>query len=101
MLAELRRLDADDWRRSTGASRLLLTCVLGLRGSSSRMIRSISSNAAERRRFSIERRVAGQQFVQQHAQRVDVAAGVDVQLVQLGLFGAHVLERADDLAQCR
>ena len=63
------------------------------------MIRSISSNAAERSRCLVERRVAGQQFVEQHAQRIDVAPRVDVQLVQLGLLRAHVFERADHLAQ--
>ena len=69
------------WRRSTAAPRSMLSRVLGLGGSSSRMIRSISSNAASCSRFLLERRRAGQQLVQQHAQRVDVAAGVDVELV--------------------
>ena len=47
----------------------------------------------------VERGIAGEQFVQQHAQRIHVAAGVDVQLVPLGLLGAHVLDRADNLPQ--
>ncbi|HEY7117587.1 MAG TPA: hypothetical protein VH475_13445 [Tepidisphaeraceae bacterium] len=33
----------------------------------------------------------GEQFVQDHAQRVDVGAGVHVQAAGLGLLGAHVL----------
>ena len=37
-------------------------------------------------------------LVEQHAQGIDVAAGVDVQLVELGLLGAHVLDRADHRA---
>ena len=40
-----------------------------------------------------------EQFVQQHAQRVDVAARVDVMVVQLGLLRRHVLQRADDRAE--
>ena len=56
------------------------------------MIRRISSKAGlDRSRCLVERRVAGEQFVEQHAQRIDVAARVDVQLVELGLLGAHVL----------
>ena len=47
----------------------------------------------------VQRRRAGQQLVQQHAQRVDVAAGVDVEVVQLRLLGAHVLQRADHRAE--
>ena len=47
----------------------------------------------------VERRGAGEQFVEQHAQRVDVAAGVDVQAAHLGLLGAHVQRRADHLAE--
>ena len=40
-----------------------------------------------------------QQFVQQHAQRVDIAACVDVQPAHLGLFGAHVQRSADHLGK--
>ncbi len=43
-----------------------------------------------------ERRAAGQQLVQQHPQRVDVAPRVDVELVDLRLLGRHVFQRADD-----
>ncbi len=42
----------------------------------------------------VERRRARQQLVQEHAQRVDVAAGVDVQAAHLRLLGAHVERRA-------
>ena len=82
-----------------GNSSLVLSRVLGFGGSSSRMIRSISSNAASLQPLALERRGAGQQLVEQHAQRIDVAAGVDVELVELGLLGAHVLDRADHLAE--
>ena len=47
-------------------------------------------------RLAGKRRAAGQQLVQEHAQRVDVAAGVDVELVDLGLLGRHVFQRTDD-----
>ena len=46
-------------------------------------------------KFFAEGRGADQQFVQQDAQRIDVAAGVDVRVVDLRLFGTHVLRRAD------
>ena len=44
-----------------------------------------------------ERCQAGEQLVQEHAERVDVGAGVDVEPRHLGLFGRHVLRRADQL----
>src|SRR5262249_12444404 len=44
-------------------------------------------------------RAAGQQLVQEDAERVDVAARVDVQLVDLRLLGRHVLQRAYDIAK--
>ena len=40
-------------------------------------------------------------FIKQNAQRVDVAAGVDVELIALSLFGAHVFQRAHDLTELR
>src|SRR5262249_29344064 len=46
-----------------------------------------------------ERRTAGQQFVQEDAQRVDITPGVDVELVDLGLLGRHVIQGADDVAE--
>ena len=46
----------------------------------------------------VEGQGAGEQLVQQHAQAVDVAARVDVAGGRLGLLGAHVLGRADELA---
>ena len=42
--------------------------------------------------FAAQRRCASQQFVEKHAQAVDVAAGVDVELVQLSLLRGHVFE---------
>ena len=49
----------------------------------------------------VERRRAGQQLVQQHAQAVDVAARVHVQPAHLRLLGAHVQRRADHLREVR
>ena len=46
-----------------------------------------------------ERGRAGQEFVEQDAERIDVAAGVDVERPHLGLLGAHVFEGADDGAK--
>ena len=49
--------------------------------------------------LSAKRRRPCQQFVQQHAERINVAAGVDVELVELSLLGTHVLEGADDRSE--
>ena len=49
----------------------------------------------------VERRLAGQQFVEQHAQAVDVAARVDVQPAHLRLLRTHVGRRADELLERR
>ena len=78
-----------------GSVSLELSLVLGLGGSSSRMIRSTSSNAASRSRFRSKGVEPVKQLIEQHAERIDVAAGVDVELVELGLLGTHVLDRAD------
>ena len=48
---------------------------------------------------AVEGRGAGQQLVEQNAQRIDVATGVDVQAAQLGLLGTHVQRRADHLVE--
>ena len=80
------------------ACRCVLSFVLGLGGSSSRMIRSVSSKPTVSQLAGVRRCAAGQKFIQQDAQRIDVAAGVDVELVEAGLLGTHVFERADDLA---
>ena len=71
----------------------VLSRVLGRGGSSSRISRTISCSAAGRSRLRSSGVVPVKQLVEQHAQRVDVAAGVDVEGVQLGLLGAHVLRR--------
>ena len=39
----------------------------------------------------------GEQFIEQHAQRVDVRAGVDVQIAQLRLLRTHVGGSADEV----
>ena len=49
--------------------------------------------------LGIERRQAGEQLVEQHAQAVDVAARINVQAAHFGLLGAHICRRADKLAQ--
>ncbi len=48
-----------------------------------------------------EWRRAGQKLIQQHAQRVDVAPRVDILVVQLGLLGRHVLQRAHHRPETR
>jgi hypothetical protein len=45
------------------------------------------------------RKFAGQQLVQDHAERVDVAANIHGERVAQRLFGAHVVEGADKLSQ--
>ena len=47
----------------------------------------------------VERRGTREQLVEQHAQRIHVGAGVDVEPADLGLLGAHVLGRPDELAK--
>jgi len=49
--------------------------------------------------LGIKRRGAGQQLVEQHAEAVDVAAGIDVKAADVGLLGGHVLGRAYELAK--
>ncbi len=49
------------------------------------------------RRLAVERRLAGQQLVEDDAERVEVGARVD--LASLGLLGREVLRRADDRAR--
>ena len=78
-----------------------LNRVLGLVGSSSRIIFNVSSSAWD---FSRSRSNGGSPASNSYkncTQRIDVAAGVDVQVVELGLLGRHVLQRADDLAKSR
>ena len=50
-------------------------------------------------RLLAERRGAGEQFIKQHTQRINVAARVDIQAAHLRLFGAHVQRRADHLCE--
>ena len=47
--------------------------------------------------FRVKRRPAGEQFVKQHAQAVNVAARVNVQPAHLRLLRTHVGRRADEL----
>ena len=49
-------------------------------------------------RLALEGSRTRQQLIQDHAERVDVAPRVDVLRAHLGLLGAHVLGRADELA---
>ena len=49
--------------------------------------------------FRVERCLAGQQFIEQHAQAVDVCARVDVQTAHLRLLRAHVGRRANELLE--
>ncbi len=54
--------------------------------------------AAAASAVAAERPLAGQHLVEDHAQAVDVAAGVDVVRLAARLFGRHVGRRAHDLA---
>ena len=45
--------------------------------------------------IAVERRHAGQQFVQQYSQRVDIAARIHIQAVDVRLLGTHVQRRTD------
>src|SRR5207244_574638 len=47
----------------------------------------------------VEGRLAGEQFVKEHAEAVDVAASVNVQAAEAGLFGAHVGGGANELLE--
>jgi hypothetical protein len=49
--------------------------------------------------LAVNRRRAGQQLIEQHTKGIHVRTCVDVQLIQLSLFGRHVLRRADDGAE--
>ena len=57
--------------------------------------------ARRTKRLRVEGPFAGEQLVEQHAERVDVRAGVDVEIRHLRLLGAHVLRRADELTRVR
>src|SRR5262249_51499804 len=55
---------------------------------------------SRRKQFSrIKRRLAGQQFVEQHSKRIDVTARVNVQCVHLCLLRTHVSGRANELLE--
>ena len=56
----------------------------------------LSSTAAQ----AADRQLAGQQFVEHHAQRIDVGAVID-RLWSLHLFGRHVAQRAHHLLRGR
>jgi hypothetical protein len=61
----------------------------------------MASIALRHQFLRVEGRAAGEQFVEQHAEAVDVAAGVDVQPAHLRLFRAHVGRGADELVELR
>jgi hypothetical protein len=52
-------------------------------------------------RLRIERRLPREQFVEQHAQRIDVAARIDIERVKLRLLRTHVGRRSDELRERR
>ena len=85
----------------SSSPRSVASRVLGRTGSFSRIVRRISSMPERHQFLRIERRAAGQQFVEQHAQAVDVAARVNVQPAHLRLLRTHVGRRADELLQLR
>lgn len=47
----------------------------------------------------VERGFSGEELIEQHAQRIDVRARVDIELIELGLLGAHVFDRTHNLAK--
>ena len=47
--------------------------------------------------FGSERKLAGEQFVQQHAERINIATRVNVHRAKLRLLGTHIGGRADEL----
>ena len=49
--------------------------------------------------LAVEGSFAGQQLVEQHPKGVNLAPGVDIELIELGLLGAHVVRRPDHLAK--
>ena len=55
----------------------------------------------QRQFTGVEGRFAGEQFVEQHSQAVNVAAGIDVQAAHLRLLRTHVGGRADELLELR
>ena len=73
--------------------------VLGRGGSSSRMIRRISSNAALRNRSRSNGVVPVSSSYSSTPEGVDVGPGVHVHAAHLGLLRAHVERRADHLGE--
>ena len=63
---------------SSTPGRAAFTRVLGRGASVSRIVRRIPSRSCFAERLAVERQPADQQFVEQHAERIDVAARVDV-----------------------
>ena len=74
---------------------------LGLGGSSSRHDAEHFVEGGGTEALFIERGFAREEFVDQHAQRVDVAASIGAQRAHLRLLGAHVFQRADHRAVLR
>ena len=77
-----RRLDRAGWRRGVGSASDVL---IRLRRRRRLVLADHPQHLVERRlpdRLAVDRRRAGQQLVEDHAQRVDVAPGVDVQRVE-------------------
>ena len=72
---------------------------LGLAGVCSRITRPASKNRCAG--HVVGAAPAAEEFVQHHAQRVDVTAQVDVVPIPLALLRAHVLQRADQVAGAR
>ena len=77
----------------------VLIRLLGVGGSTSRIIRSISSMRRLLERLALDRRAAGKQFVEDHAKGVDVGAGIHVERIERRLFRRHVERRARHCAE--
>src|SRR6476620_11054919 len=52
-------------------------------------------------RFLVERRLAGEQFVEQHAKRINITACIDILAAEVGLLWAHVQRSAHELGMRR
>ena len=91
---QLRRLQASPGG-DRGQEPEPLSLVLGFFGSSSLISRTISCQAASLNRCRSSGVVPVNSSYRITPERIDVAARIDVEVIELGLLGAHVQGRAD------
>ena len=96
---------ASEWRRCATAVKSAVEHRAQSRGRPRRFFfanRAAQFIQARLQKFlGIKGRHPREQFVKQHAQRVNIAARVDVQPAHFRLLRAHVRRRADELLECR